>query len=72
LQVAAPDLALTADRLPVDRVPYAACALVGLGGLFAGVTGPLVSTFLPPLVQSVLGNHSASSGFENLRRLAQA
>ena len=32
------------------RAPYAACALIGLGGLFFGVTGPLVSTFVPPLL----------------------
>jgi MFS family permease len=63
LQVAVPDYALTADRSRVDRVPYAACALVGLGGLFAGVTGPLVSTFLPPLVQNVLGDHPTTIGF---------
>jgi MFS family permease len=63
LQVAASDVALVADRSPVARIPYAACALVGLGGLFAGVTGPLVSTFLPPLVQSVLGNHPTTIGF---------
>ena len=56
-------LSAAADRSPVDRVPYAACALVGLGGLFAGVTGPLVSTFLPPLVQSVLGDRPITIGF---------
>ena len=44
-------------------MPYAACALVGLGGLFAGVTGPLVSAFLPPLVQRVLGDHPTTIGF---------
>ena len=32
------------------RTVYAACLLVGLGGLFNGVTGPLVSAFVPPLV----------------------
>jgi maltose/moltooligosaccharide transporter len=30
--------------------------LVGLGGLFAGVTGPLLSNFVPPLVRDVLGD----------------
>lgn len=59
----APDFALSAGRSRVERVPYAACALVGLGGLFAGVTGPLVSTFLPPLVQRVLGDHPTLIGF---------
>ena len=47
----------------MPRVPYAACALVGLGGLFAGVTGPLVSAFVPPLAQSVLGGHRTAIGF---------
>lgn len=61
--MAAPEYTLTADRSRVDRVPYAACALVGLGGLFAGVTGPLVSAFLPPLVQHVLGDHPTTIGF---------
>src|SRR5947209_2000924 len=37
---------------PSERVPYAVCLCVGLGGLFSGVTGPLLSTFVPPLVQS--------------------
>jgi maltose/moltooligosaccharide transporter len=39
------------------RTPYARCALVGLGGLFAGVTGPLLSTFVPLLVRDALGEH---------------
>jgi maltose/moltooligosaccharide transporter len=60
--LAAPDTTFSVDRSPVDRIPYAACALVGMGGLFAGVTGPLVSTFLPPLVQSVLGNRPTTIG----------
>src|SRR5687767_13474413 len=38
------------------RTPYFRCALVGLGGLFFGVTGPLLSNFIPPLVRSVLGD----------------
>ncbi len=53
------------DRLsPADTTaaPYATCWLVGLGGLFAGVTGPLVSTFLPPLVRDVLGEHRTLIG----------
>jgi maltose/moltooligosaccharide transporter len=60
--VAVPDAAVTVDRSPAQGVPYAACALVGLGGLFAGVTGPLVSTFLPPLVQNVLGDDRTAIG----------
>jgi MFS family permease len=43
-------------------IPYGACALIGLGGLFAGVTGPLVSTFVPPLVRDVLGDHRTAIG----------
>ena len=44
------------------RVPYGACALIGLGGLFAGVTGPLVSTFVPPLVRDALGEQRTAIG----------
>ena len=38
------------------------CALVGLGGLFAGVTGPLLSAFVPLLVRDVLGEHRTLIG----------
>ena len=44
------------------RIPYGACLLVGLGGLFAGVTGPLLSAFVPPLVQQVLGTDRVAIG----------
>jgi len=44
------------------RSPYRACAVIGLGGLFAGVTGPLVSAFVPPLVREALGDHPAAIG----------
>lgn len=44
------------------RTPYAACLIVGLGGLFAGVTGPLLSTFIPPLVRDALGDHRTAIG----------
>jgi MFS family permease len=44
------------------RAPYGAVAVVGLGGLFAGVTGPLLSTFIPPLVGNALGNHRTAIG----------
>jgi MFS family permease len=44
------------------RTPYAACLLLGLGGLFAGVTGPLLSAFVPPLVQGALGDHRTAIG----------
>lgn len=42
--------------------PYGRIALVGLGGLFAGVTGPLVSTFVPPLVREALGDQRLAIG----------
>ena len=44
-----------ADVLPL-------CAVIGLGGLFAGVTGPLVSAFVPPLVRDVVGDRRALIG----------
>lgn len=43
-------------------VPYRACLLIGLGGLFAGVTGPLLSTFIPPLVRDALGDQRTLIG----------
>ena len=42
--------------------PYSALALIGLGGLFAGVTGPLISTFLPPLVRDAMGEQRTAIG----------
>jgi maltose/moltooligosaccharide transporter len=45
------------------RVPYGMCLCIGLGGLFSGVTGPLLSTFIPPMVRDVLGNHRLAIGF---------
>ncbi len=44
------------------RVPYATCILVGLGGLFNGVTGPLLSAFVPLLVQAAIGEHRTAIG----------
>ncbi len=44
------------------RTPYGICLCVGLGGLFAGVTGPLLSTFVPPLVRETLGDHRTAIG----------
>ena len=44
------------------RVPIGACALVGLGGLFAGITGPLLSTYVPILVREALGDRRALIG----------
>ena len=43
--------------------PFRICAIIGLGGLFAGITGPLISTFVPPLIQSVLGDQRTLIGF---------
>lgn len=45
-----------------ERAPYAMCLLIGLGGLFFGVTGPLLSNFIPPLVREVLGDERALIG----------
>jgi predicted MFS family arabinose efflux permease len=41
---------------------YRVCAIIGLGGLFAGVTGPLLSTFIPPHVRDALGDHRTAIG----------
>ena len=41
---------------------YMTCFIVGLGGLFAGITGPLISNFVPPLVQQALGDHRTAIG----------
>jgi maltose/moltooligosaccharide transporter len=49
-------------RPPASRVPYGRCLLVGLGGLFAGVTGPLLSTFVPLMVRDVLGDQRTAIG----------
>lgn len=51
----------TASHRP-SRSPYLAALLVGLGGLFAGVTGPLLSTFVPLLVRDALGDQRALIG----------
>jgi len=51
-----------APAVTSERVPYAVCLCVGLGGLFAGVTGPLLSTFVPPLVRDALGDHRTAIG----------
>ena len=49
-------------RKSAANTPYRSCLLVGLGGLFAGVTGPLLSTFIPPLVRDALGDHRTAIG----------
>jgi MFS family permease len=43
-------------------VPYGTCAVIGLGGLFAGVTGPLLSAFVPLLVQAAIGERRTAIG----------
>jgi MFS family permease len=44
------------------RVPYGTCFVIGLGGLFAGVTGPLLSAFVPLLVQTAIGDQRTVIG----------
>jgi maltose/moltooligosaccharide transporter len=44
------------------RTPYALCLVIGLGGLFAGMTGPLLSAFVPPLVRDALGDQRTAIG----------
>jgi maltose/moltooligosaccharide transporter len=44
------------------RTPFLTLAIVGLGGLFAGVTGPLLSTFVPLLVRDTLGDNRTAIG----------
>jgi MFS family permease len=51
-----------ADRIRRVSRPYLACVIVGLGGLFFGVTGPLLSTFVPLLVRDALGDHRTLIG----------
>jgi MFS family permease len=59
---AAPAQLETAADVRAARTPYLLLALIGLGGLFNGVTGPLVSAFIPPLVQDVLGDRRTAIG----------
>jgi len=51
-----------APAVTAERVPYGVCLLIGLGGLFAGVTGPLLSAFIPPMVRDALGEHRTAIG----------
>jgi MFS family permease len=55
-------------RLPrlgaaLSQAPVGRCLLVGMGGLFLGVTGPLLSAFIPPMVRDALGNERTAIGF---------
>lgn len=42
--------------------PYGRLLLIGLGGLFFGITGPLLSAFVPVLVRDVLGDQRTLIG----------
>jgi MFS family permease len=44
------------------RAPYVACLLLGLGGLFTGVTGPLLSNVVPSLIRDGLGQSRTALG----------
>ena len=60
-----PDRARSSTNRKVSSrssTPYVQCLLLGLGGLFAGVTGPLLSTFIPPLVRDAVGEHRVVIG----------
>lgn len=57
-----PHVTAAAPAPHTGRIPYARCVLVGLGGLFAGVTGPLLSTFVPLIVSGVLGENRSAIG----------
>ena len=59
---AAPVMLETAGDVRAVRTPYLLLALIGLGGFFNGVTGPLLSAFIPPLVQEVLGDRRTAIG----------
>lgn len=44
------------------RAAYRSCLIIGLGGLFAGVTGPLLSNYVPILVRDALGEQRTAIG----------
>src|SRR3990170_8215516 len=51
-----------AEGPATSRSPYLSCMVVGLGGLFAGATGPLLGAFVPPLVRDALGEQRTAIG----------
>ena len=53
---------VVSDTPREETTPYLTCAIIGLGGLFAGVTGPLLSNFVPLLVRQALGDHRTLIG----------
>ena len=57
-----PPSILALKPTPQAQTPYGPLLIVGLGGLFFGVTGPLLSNFVPPLVRDALGEHRALIG----------
>ncbi len=57
-----PPPAEASGRSRGSRAPYAALVLIGLGGLFSGVTGPLLSNFIPPLVRDAVGDQRTIIG----------
>ena len=59
---AAPTLLDGATGTRAARTPWLLLTLVGMGGLFAGITGPLLSAFVPPLVRDVLGDQRTAIG----------
>lgn len=56
------ELAAPAATSAPSRSAYLSCLVIGLGGLFAGVTGPLLSAFVPPLVRGALGDRRTAIG----------
>jgi maltose/moltooligosaccharide transporter len=53
---------VVSDTPREETTPYLTCAIIGLGGLFAGVTGPLLSNFVPLLVREAIGDHRTLIG----------
>ena len=45
-----------------SRQSYLLCAFLGLGGLVAGATGPLLSNYVPLLVEDLLGERRTAIG----------
>lgn len=60
LEIPPPPAPVSAPARAARR--HRAYAVIGLGGLFAGVTGPLLSNFIPPLVRDSLGDHRTAIG----------
>lgn len=52
----------SSSSVAARRDAWRTSLLIGLGGLFAGVTGPLLSTFVPILVRDALGEQRTAIG----------